>query len=434
MCEELALMEPEEVPCFICRDGFGPTCEGGECLRRSRACIEYVDRQKSTLHTKDVKTSKDHTDMMKIVAEAEGTSHGVTVSASAKYHENNEHSSNSINFVLGETTEHGRYQYKNYEELTLVDAKDFRDLLINDPEKFQSLYGEFWVGQVTTGASFSSAITVKDTSSASSSELSVFLKVTAPIGEVSGGFDQAMADSSENLEIRADRFVSGGPIGLGEDYTIYDPSDPDNSLPNQIKDEWTTWRNGVVRENVLEQQVVIYPWNALLQVTDFVYNPPTNSPTPSPTGSPVPPTPPTYTDDELSDLARQLLYPLPISPVTFETYTEARTMFKRALSSTRAALEWNCMKERTDDPQTERETEIFKAYTDLDYIQFGVCVDAEGAALDTCPDVQEIRRKGDGVTEELVDLDTLTWSNLQELQLGQYVLLTEKDPLNNNEP
>jgi hypothetical protein len=148
--------------------------------------------------------------MMEAVAKAEGTGYGVTVGASAKYQESKAYSENSVSFVSGETIKHGRRLYKNYEQLAVLDTVQFREKLRNKPEEFRAEYGDYFVAEIITGASFSSSITIKDKYSASSSDMSAFLSVKSPFAAAEGGFSSAASGASSNIEIKIERFTRGG--------------------------------------------------------------------------------------------------------------------------------------------------------------------------------------------------------------------------------
>jgi hypothetical protein len=197
------LAEGDTMPCI--EEG-----EDGKCLKYSSACVEYVHGPIEHEYSETVKSASDQASVMAAVANANGSGFGVTMSASAKYQEKNAYSENSVNFILGATIEHGRYQFKNYQELGIYASDDFRDMLRNRPEEFKAKYGEYFVAQVIKGGMFATSIRIRNAKTATSSDMKAFWSIQTPFGGGSGGFANAARVKTSNVEIKFDRFSQGG--------------------------------------------------------------------------------------------------------------------------------------------------------------------------------------------------------------------------------
>jgi hypothetical protein len=157
------------------------------------------------------------------------------------------------------------------------------------------------------------------------------------------------------------------------------------------------WHNSLTSDNVLGIQVVYYPWTALIHISDILNR------------DPAP-----LSDEELAENKRKALLPQPIADVTLQRYTESRAYLKLTEASVTAALGWNCMNDDDRYLDTDYGNALAEAYEKLLNMQSGI--------EDGYGDLQG------GVTKASIDLTSLTFRNLQDLQVGQYVLLVDKDP------
>jgi hypothetical protein len=174
--------------------------------------------------------------------------------------------------------------------------------------------------------------------------------------------------------------------------TPYDtPEDGDwGAVVVELEAEAARWEASLTKDNAVEVTIVYYPWEALAVVNGILFADPT--------------------EEEANELARQALYPFEVTDTTYTSYTEARAYYKLTDASVTAALAWECMKPESRADDADNSAALQEAFEQLNEFQSGV----EGV-------------KGSGVREELNDLTMLTFKNLQELQIGQYVKSADKD-------
>jgi hypothetical protein len=176
-------------------------CWNGEAVFQGEA---YVFPKQSTLvetYGRTVLTSDDHSDMMGVVAAAEGKAFGIAVSASATYMETESVSEQSVMYVLGTSVVKSN-ELIEFDQNLKLNPSDL-DVLRKDPVQFLRLNGEYYVSSVEKGASYLASININEKTSSNSLSLSVFASLSTPFGGGSAGYEQAYADHSTKLQIEA---------------------------------------------------------------------------------------------------------------------------------------------------------------------------------------------------------------------------------------
>jgi len=293
---------------------FCATNERGFAIYQNEACV----RQESEInevetYTRTVTDSREHADLMSVVARAEGKAFGVRVSASTEYMESTTVGESSVMYVIGSSIKYGNDYVEFDQDLQLIPSAAAQ--LRNNPAFFLEQYGDYYVSGVQKGGSFFASVNINERSSSNSGALNVFASISTPFGGGSGGYESAFENHHSHMDIQAEGRRTGGGLipGHGSDERlVFDAKN--TSYMATLHDDWF---RSISANNAKELMVTYKPWINIRAVADIVH--------------------------ALSPEEQKLFFVDEIVAETYRRYQESRILLARAQSSVATAMQWACV-------------------------------------------------------------------------------------------
>lgn len=285
----------------------------------NEACFftnEAVGQEISYSHTS---TSFDqNSDLMSIVANAEGSWGPLSGSMGVDYMMSSGKSTNSFSFYIGQNIDWKRRHYFNFRDLRLTDSAF--QLLQTNPARFVLTHGRSFVHNIQYGASFLGSATMTSTNSTETESMEAFARIQYSTGIFtlagSGNFSQVAEQSAGSVDIRIDaRLIGGGMRGGDRETAVNFPRDD----PKQLGDYFNTWSQSVSVDNVVPRTMNTIDFLQLQQVSDYI------------------------STAENGEEIRQLLTDTPLTSIVTEEVLREELLTTAVLNTITRALNFNCL-------------------------------------------------------------------------------------------